>query len=134
MTTNQDSDSPVRILLVEDNDANRRLMQDYLEYAGYEVFGLAEGRLIGSAIADFNPQVIVLDLRLPDIDGFELLDQIRQTPEWQRIPLIVVSAYAFQRDRTRALELGARHYLVKPIRLQELIVLIQQEIAPPQAE
>jgi CheY-like chemotaxis protein len=134
MTTIQDSDSRVRILLVEDNDSNRRLMQDYLEYAGFEVFGIAEGRLLGNAIADFQPQVIVLDLRLPDIDGFELLDQIRQTPEWQGIPLIVVSAYAFQRDRTRALELGAQHYLVKPIRLQELIALIQQVLAPPQEE
>ncbi len=131
MTTTQESGSgsSVRVLLIEDNEANRRLMQDYLIYAGYSVFGIAEGQQIGAAIAEFNPQVIVLDLRLPDIDGFELLDQIRQNPEWQRIPRIVVSAYAFQRDQQRAMDLGATRYLVKPIRLNDLIDVIREELA-----
>lgn len=131
MTTIQESgsDCPIRVLLIEDNEANRRLMQDYLLYSGYEVFPLAEGRQFQAAMESFNPQVILLDLRLPDIDGYELLEQIRDHPDWCTIPVIIVSAYAFQRDQQRALELGARRYMVKPIRLAELLVIIQEELA-----
>lgn len=126
------SDPPVRVLLIEDNEANRRLMNDYLSYCGYSVLALAEGCLFESAIADFNPQVIVLDLKLPDIDGYDLLERLQQHREWQHIPVIIVSAYAFQRDQQRALDLGARRYLVKPIRLTDLIAVIREELAKPE--
>jgi two-component system cell cycle response regulator DivK len=134
MTTVQKSDSPTRILLIEDNEANRRLMADYLGYCGYNVYSLSEGTQLASVMEQFQPQLILLDLKLPAIDGYALLEQIRQREDWQSVPVIVVSAYAFQRDQRRALELGARRYLVKPIRLSQLTDVIQEELTPDQGE
>ncbi|NJR51891.1 MAG: response regulator [Leptolyngbyaceae cyanobacterium CSU_1_3] len=133
MTSIQESGSsspPIRILLIEDNEANRRLMGDYLSYCGYTVFSLAEGTQLASIMEQFQPQIILLDLKLPTIDGYALLEQIRQREDWRSVPVIVVSAYAFQRDQQRALKLGARRYLVKPIRLSQLTDVIREELAP----
>jgi DNA-binding response OmpR family regulator len=125
--------SLVRILLVEDNDSSRQLMSDYLEYNGYHVFSLAGGANFDDAIASFRPHVILLDLKLPDIDGFTLLQQHQYQPERLKVPIIVVSAYSFQSDQQRALNLGARQYLVKPVSLSELTQAIHEELAhsPP---
>lgn len=116
-----------RLLLVEDHEINRLLLADYLTYCGYEVLTLSEGALFATAIAKFQPHLIVLDLKLPDTDGYTLLQQLQQHGEWSRIPVIVVSAFAFRADQRRALNLGARHYLVKPIQLLELKQLLAQE-------
>ncbi|MCY7273859.1 MAG: response regulator [Phormidesmis sp. CAN_BIN44] len=129
MTTLNDSDSPIRILLIEDNESNRRLMSDYLSYYGFDVFALEEGTQLAETIEQFCPQIILLDLKLPTIDGYALLEQLQQRDDWKQIPTIVVSAYAFQRDQQRALELGACRYLVKPIRLSQLTDVIREELA-----
>ena len=131
MTTlnDSDSDSPIRILLIEDNESNRRLMSDYLIYYGFDVFGLEEGTQLAATMEQFCPQIILLDLKLPTIDGYALLEQLQQQDDWKQIPTIVVSAYAFQRDQQRALELGACRYLVKPIRLSQLTDVIREELA-----
>ncbi|MGG6265880.1 response regulator [Leptolyngbya sp. AN03gr2] len=130
MTTEQElgSSPPIRILLIEDNEPNRRLLEDYLIYQGYSVLALAVGRGFEQALTDFQPQVVLLDLKLPDIDGCDILEQMQQNPEWSRIPVIVVSARAFIADQQRALNLGARRYLVKPIRLLELQQVIREEL------
>ncbi len=122
------SPSVVRILLVEDNDVNRQLMADYLGYCGYEVLTLAKGAPFAAAMTEFVPHLILLDLKLPDVDGYTLLQQVRQCSDWANIPVIVVSAYAFQADQQRALSLGARRYLVKPVKLNELIDAISEEL------
>ncbi|MCY7322697.1 MAG: response regulator [Phormidesmis sp. CAN_BIN36] len=133
MTTieNSGSDSPIRILLIEDNEANQRLMSDYLNYCGYEVLALTDGTQLAATLEQFRPQVILLDLKLPTIDGYMLLEQLQQWDDWKQIPTIVVSAYAFQRDQQRALDLGARRYLVKPIRLSQLTDVIREELDRP---
>jgi CheY-like chemotaxis protein len=130
MTTAQASqpDSPRRILLVEDNETNQRLMIDYLTYCGYNVSAVTEGAEFPGAMDTFKPHLILLDLKLPDLDGYTLLSQIQARPDWQNIPVIVVSAYAFQRDQQRALGLGARRYLVKPIKLSQLTQAIDAEL------
>jgi CheY-like chemotaxis protein len=124
---------PRRILLVEDNETNQRLMRDYLNYCGYTVVALTEGEQFFATITEFRPHLILLDLKLPDLDGYTLLSQIQIHPIWQNIPVIVVSAYAFQRDQQRALGLGARRYLVKPIRLSQLNQAIEAELADIEA-
>ncbi|GAP97434.1 response regulator [Leptolyngbya sp. NIES-2104] len=130
MTTEGETRSnlSIRILLIEDNEPNRRLLEDYLIYQGYTVLALATGIGFDQALIDFQPQVVLLDLKLPDIDGCDILEQMQQNPEWRQIPVIVVSARAFIADQRRALNLGARRYLVKPIRLQELLQVIQEEV------
>lgn len=127
-TENSESDSPIRILLIEDNEANQRLMSDYLGYCGYEVLALTDGTQLAATLEQFRPQMILLDLKLPILDGYTLLEQLQQSDDWKQIPTIVVSAYAFQRDQQRALDLGARRYLVKPIRLSQLTDVIREEL------
>lgn len=103
-------------------------MTDYLEYHGYSVYPLAHGACLFSAMMQFKPHIVLLDLKLPDIDGFTLLEQFRQKTEWQDIPVIVVSAFAFQSDQQRALSLGARQYLIKPVNLAQLRRTIHEEL------
>ncbi|MBF2029506.1 MAG: response regulator [Oscillatoriales cyanobacterium C42_A2020_001] len=117
----------IKILLIEDNDISRQLMTDFLIDFGYDVLSLEKATSFASVMEHFKPNIVLLDLKLPDIDGFALLQQLRQKPEWQEIPTIVVSAFAFHTDRQRALDLGARRYLVKPVKLMELIEALQAE-------
>jgi two-component system cell cycle response regulator DivK len=121
-------EATIRILLIEDNDINRQLMTDYLKYCGYEVLSLPRGGAFAAAMSQFKPHLVLLDLKLPDVDGYTLLQQIQKKPEWLKIPVIVVSAYAFQSDQQRALSLGARRYLVKPVKLPELLEAISEEL------
>lgn len=124
---------PSRILLVEDNDLNRQMLDDYLVFCGYQVLSIADGYGFFHVLADFKPHLILLDLRLPDIDGYTLLEQIQQGTEWQHIPVIVVSAFAFRVDQQRALNLGVRRYFVKPVNLTDLKQAIQDEISSSRA-
>jgi len=120
--------SAKRILLVEDNDANRMLLRDYLSHCGYHIQCLPTGNNFFNAIEKFRPQLILLDLKLPDIDGYFLLELIKQQPNLETIPVIIVSAFAFQSDREYAMQLGANRYFVKPINLTDLIVAIEEEL------
>jgi two-component system, cell cycle response regulator DivK len=118
----------MRILLLEDNDTNRQLLSEYLDYLGYQVLGLADGSNLFQALSDFQPQLILLDLKLPGIDGYTLLEQIKHSSDWQHLPVIVVSAFAFKADQQRAMSLGAKRYFVKPVKLPQLRQAIQEEL------
>lgn len=120
--------SSIRILLIEDNDISRQLMNDFLRHCGYCVRVLSSGSTFAQEMTQFQPHLVLLDLKLPDIDGFSLLKQAQQTSEWSEIPIVVVSAFAFQSDRQRALSLGARQYLVKPVMLPQIQQAISEEL------
>lgn len=128
---NPDNPSPARILLIEDNETSRQLMSDYLEYHGYQVHALADGISWTTAMQQVHPHLVLLDLKLPEIDGFAILNQLTQQPEWASIPVIIVSAFAFQADRKRALQLGAKRYFVKPVNLVQLRQAISEELGFP---
>jgi CheY-like chemotaxis protein len=119
---------PQRILLVEDNYLNRQMLEDYLVFCGYQVLGLADGTGFFQALADFRPELILLDLKLPGIDGYTLLEQKSCRQDYQSIPVIVVSAFAFKADQQRALKLGAKRYFVKPVSLRDLKQAIEEEL------
>lgn len=116
-----------RILIVEDNDSNRQLLEDYLISCGYELSSIDGGSNFFQTIAEFQPQLILLDLKLPDVDGFTLLQQLQERPEGQHISVIVVSAFAFKAEQQRALNLGAKRYFIKPVSLFALLQTIQSE-------
>ncbi|MEH1966999.1 response regulator [Nostoc sp.] len=116
-----------RILLVEDHYLNRMLLSDYLSYCGYDVQSLSEGSAFFSTIEKFEPDLMLLDLKLPDIDGYSLLKQVQQKPDLSKIPIIVVSAFAFKADQEKALSLGACRYFVKPLKLKDLILTIEEQ-------
>lgn len=117
-----------RILLIEDNYLNRQMLEDYLVFCGYQVLSLEAGSGFFAALTNFQPNLVLLDLKLPDIDGYTLLEQMTQLPECRVIPVIVVSAFAFKADQQRALNLGARRYFVKPVSLKDLKQAIEQEL------
>ncbi len=117
-----------RILLIEDNDVNRMLLSDYLIHFKYNVQSLPGASSFFSTIEKFEPQLILLDLKLPDADGFLLLQEIKQKPKYSQIPIIVVSGFAFKADRERAMMLGASRYFVKPVNLTELLLAIEDEL------
>ncbi|MGJ5674951.1 MAG: response regulator [Nostochopsis sp.] len=126
LTSNRDK---IRILLIEDNDINRMLLSDYLSYCRYEVQSFSEGYKFFDTIETFKPDLILLDLKLPDIDGYSLLQRKQQKADLKCIPIFVVSAFAFKADQERAMKLGARRYFVKPINLTELVMAIEEELA-----
>jgi two-component system, cell cycle response regulator DivK len=122
------SHRPKRILLIEDNDVNRMLLSDYLSYSGYSVQSLSNSSNFFPTVEKFRPELMLLDLKLPDIDGYSLLEQIQQKPDLSKIPIIVVSAFAFKVDQERAMKLGANRYFVKPVNLTSLILTIEDEL------
>lgn len=117
-----------RVLIVEDNDLNRQMLDDYLSFCGYEVLSLANGTCFFQVLSKFQPQLILLDLKLPDIDGYTILKRVREQTDWESTPIFVVSAFAFSTDQQRALHLGATRYFVKPVNLAELKQAIKQEL------
>jgi PAS domain S-box-containing protein len=109
-----------RILLVEDNEANVLTTVNYLETKGYHLKVARNGEAaLQMAIAD-PPDLILMDIQMPDIDGLEVTQRLRQYPELQHIPIIALTALAMEGDRDRCLAAGANDYLSKPIRFREL--------------
>ena len=103
------------ILVVEDNERNLKLLRDVLQYAGYDVrvARTAEDG-ITSAVSE-PPDLVLMDLQLPGIDGMEALRRLRESPRTADIPVVAVTAQAMKQDRERALDAGFNGYLEKPI-------------------
>lgn len=118
-----------RILIVEDNSLNRQMLEDYLVFCGYRVLSLPSGDKFFEEIAFFQPHLILLDLKLPGIDGYTLLAQLKANLKYQHIPVIIVSAFAFRVDRQRAFNLGASRYFIKPVDLTDLKIAIYDELS-----
>ncbi|MGG6239532.1 response regulator [Nodosilinea sp. AN01ver1] len=119
------ADGRHRIVVVEDDSANRLFFADYLTFSGFTVLALPHGLDLEQQLKEFQPDLLLLDLGLPEIDGYMLLKQVRSSTMWQRLPVIVVSGYAFAEDQHRALALGAQKYLVKPVPLHQLTQAVQ---------
>jgi len=103
------------ILVVEDNERNLKLLRDVLEYAGYAVRVARTGEDgITSAVSE-PPDLVLMDLQLPGIDGTEALRRLRESPRTADIPVVAVTAQAMKHDRERALEAGFNGYIEKPI-------------------
>jgi CheY-like chemotaxis protein/predicted DNA-binding protein (UPF0251 family) len=114
------------VLVVDDNLDLVHFYQRYIEGTRYQIVHLALGQIVLSALADIASDVIVLDVMLPDIDGWELLTQLRQHPSFRHIPIIVCSVI---RQEELALALGAALYLPKPVRRREFIRALNQASA-----
>lgn len=105
--------SKKKILLVEDDTALASVYKSRLELEGFEVSQVANGELALSNAIEFKPDLIVLDAMMPKINGFDVLDILRNTPETTNIHVIMLTALSQPTDKERAKELGADDYLVK---------------------
>ena len=103
------------ILVVEDNERNLKLLRDVLEYAGYDVRVARTGEDGVTLAVKEPPDLVLMDLQLPGIDGMEALRQLRESPRTADIPVVAVTAQAMKQDRERALEAGFDGYVEKPI-------------------
>ncbi len=103
------------ILVVEDNERNLKLLRDVLDYAGYDV-RVARTAEDGITLAVSDPpDLVLMDLQLPGIDGMEALRRLREIPRTAGIPVVAVTAQAMKHDRERALDAGFNGYIEKPI-------------------
>ena len=108
-------------LVIEDNENNSELISFILEHSGYNVV-VAKNGLDGLKMAEnVLPDFIILDVQLPDIDGFEVLQKIRSNVVLKKIPVIIMSSYALSGDKKRMQELGANFYIEKPINPETII-------------
>ncbi len=117
----------MKILFIEDNELNREVIAEYLELQGYEVHTLSSGENFINSLQEFKPNLILLDIKLPGIDGFSLMEKLR-TSEWKEVPVVILSALSFTKEKERAFQLGARRFIVKPAILKEIGSAIQAEL------
>ncbi len=118
-----------RVLLVEDNRAAAMLLCDYLMATGWAVHHLPDGQDFLDQIRTFQPQVIALDLALPGIPGIDLLRKLRQDPQMQHLPVVVISALAARSKEIEARNAGANDYLLKPFTLESLTAALERWIS-----
>jgi two-component system cell cycle response regulator DivK len=112
--------SEVTILVVEDNDKNLKLIRDVLQFAGYAVISAGSGE-DGVALAmERPPDLVLMDLQLPGIDGTEALHRLRDSSRTRHVPVVAVTAFAMRDDRERAINSGFDGYLPKPISVSTL--------------
>jgi len=115
----------IRVLVVEDDPDIAQLVAHYLEKAGFSPELLANGRDALAAIAARPPDVVILDLMLPQVDGLEICRSVRSNAATSAIPIIMLTARAEESDRIVGLELGADDYLAKPFSPNELVARVR---------
>ena len=114
------------VMVVEDDRVIVALLRHILERRGYEVWAAADGREATDRLRGEPPGLVLLDVVLPYLDGFELIGQIRATPAWARVPIIMLTVKAQERNVVRALDAGADDYMVKPFKPEELAARVRR--------
>ncbi len=117
------------IMLVEDNEASRDALSRRLERRGYRVLPAADGRQAVSLAIEASPDLILMDLGLPVLDGWDATRQLKEDTATRHIPIIVLSAHAMTSDRDMALAAGGDDFDTKPIRFQILLGKIESLLA-----
>ncbi len=119
-----------RILLVEDNEMNRDMLSRRLVRNGYEVFIAVDGQQGADMALSEQPDLILMDMSLPVIDGWEATRRIKANDATRRIPVIALTAHAMAGDREKAMEVGCEDYDTKPVEISRLLGKIAALLAP----
>jgi CheY-like chemotaxis protein len=104
-----------KILIAEDNAVNRELLRELLEARGFEVVEACNGQEALAKVEETQPDILLLDLGMPVLDGFGTVRKIRENPRWASLPVVAVTAYAMHGDQEKTMEAGFDGYLSKPI-------------------
>lgn len=120
--------SSKRILVVDDSYANARLLDVYLEPLQHEVRTALGAQEALQQVSTFVPDLLLLDLQMPDVDGFEVARRLRQDPRTRDLPIIAVTGYSSSEHRRRAKEAGVDGFLVKPVHCEELKAAVAEYI------
>jgi CheY-like chemotaxis protein len=134
VTTDVSKNHGRRILVVEDNAMNLELVRDILTAEGYDVLEAADGPT-GVAIARLErPELILMDLQLPGLDGLQAAQQIREDPTLRNIPIVAVTAHAMKGDDERARAAGCDGFIAKPIQVRDFVATVARYLNPEPAD
>ncbi len=114
-----------RVLVVEDNDLNRKLFCDVLTANGYIVDPVADGELAANAARAFAPDLVIMDIHLPNISGIDLIATFKRDASLCDAPILAVTAYAGKGDEERIREAGAESYLSKPVSINPFMTAVK---------
>lgn len=117
-----------RVLSIEDNQANRKIIFDLLTSQGYEVLEANDGKKGLEKAKKEKPDLVLMDIQLPEMDGYQVIKAMRETDSAKEIPVIVLSSYAMPGDRDKGLEAGCNEYLTKPYNFKILLEKIKKYI------
>ena len=115
-----------RILVVEDQEDNRQILRDLLGNAGYEMIEAVNGEESLAAVAKQRPDLILMDIQLPVMDGYEATRRIKADPALKTIPVIVVTSYALSGDENKARAAGCDAYVTKPYSPRQLLAKVKE--------
>jgi two-component system cell cycle response regulator DivK len=119
-----------RVLVVEDQEDNRRILRDLFGSVGYDVREATTGEEGVAAAAGVRPDIILMDVQLPGIDGYEATRRIKADPALSAVPLIMVTSYALSGDDVRARAAGADGYISKPYSPRALLAKVREHLGP----
>jgi DNA-binding NarL/FixJ family response regulator len=117
-----------RLLLIDDDPNLILLVKDYLEFRGYEVVTADNGKEALQLLSQDLPDMIVCDIMMPEMDGYGLIENVRQDPRTSWIPVLFLSAKGQSQDRIKGLNLGADVYMVKPFEPEELVAQVESSL------
>jgi two-component system, cell cycle response regulator DivK len=113
-----------QVLIVEDNDKNMKLFRDVLVAKGYRILEATTGEQAMALAAEHRPDLVLMDIQLPDIDGVEALGRLRADGRTASVPVLALTAQAMEGDRERFLAAGFDGYVSKPVNIGELVVTV----------
>jgi len=116
---------PLIILVADDNLGTRLSVSDYLEISGYSVIAAEDGQQALSMIETYHPHILITDINMPRMDGYELVRQVRQKPAFRLLPVVFLTERASTEERIRGYQTGCDLYLPKPFEMQELGAVIR---------
>ena len=120
------SQGPEKIMIVEDEEGTRETWQEFFQGSGYDVFGAGDGQQALDMVRVNRPDIVLLDLRLPGMDGYQVCQRLKSDPLTSEIPVIMVTAFLTgSSDTVRGLEYGADDYLNKPVDLDVLAAKVK---------
>lgn len=115
-----------RILVVEDNDLNRKLFCDVLKANGYEVVPVSDGNNFLATARKSDPQLVIMDIQLPNVSGVDLIAELKADPGMEGVPVLAVTAYAGKGDEERIRDAGAQDYLAKPVSIGPFMASVRK--------
>ena len=116
---------PLTILVADDDFATRLSITDYLEITGYSVIPAENGKEALGLVEEFQPHLIVTDITMPEMDGYEFVRRVRTRPAFRLLPVIFLTERTSTQERIRGYQMGCDNYLAKPFELQELAAVIR---------
>ena len=123
--TREKPPADTRILVVDDDQQNVELLEAYLTGAGYQVLRALDGASALKQVADGNPDLVLLDIMMPDISGYEVCRRLKKDPASSRIPVLMVTALGAMKDIEKGIESGTDDFLTKPVNRLELLARVR---------